>query len=331
MGMSVLSTNLFASQYHPAVSIGPVDALRPTIFHEDWWLDAATDGQVRFVEVADGNRTIGRLPYLTKTRYGLIGSNMPTLTHFLGPGIDEGCGSEVNRYAKRQSITRELIRKLPSLSSFRQKMYRGVKDALSFQAEGYEVAVQFTFEVPPCDETTLWAAMRDKTRNVIRRASETTLVGNSMEADAFFHLIEANIADRHREANVNFSICREIAAKALDLGRGRIWSAHDAKGLPKAAILCVWDAHSCYYLMSTRRADSGNGAIPLLIWHAIKWASQRGLLFDFDGVAGPGSILLFSGFGGATAPRYIVSKVTTPYKILRKLRRLQPDIVNRFN
>lgn len=329
--MSVPSMRMAASKYSSPPVSGPVDPLRPTIFHEDWWLDAATAGQIRFVEVADGNRTIGRLPYLMHNRYGLVGSNMPTLTHFLGPGIDDGTGSEVNRYVKRQSITRDLIRKLPNLSSFRQKMHRGVKDALSFQAEGYEVAVQFTFEIPPSDETTLWAAMRDKTRNVIRRASETTLVSDNMEAEAFFHLLDSNIASRQDTANVDFSTCREITARALELGRGRIWSANDAKGSPKAAILCVWDAHSCYYLMSTRRSDSGNGAIPLLIWHAIKWASARGLLFDFDGVASPGSILLFSGFGGATAPRYIASKVTTSYKILRNIRRLQPDIVNKFN
>jgi hypothetical protein len=331
MGMSVLSTILFESQYNPNTVIGPVDPLRPTIFHEDWWLDTATDGRIRFVEVADGNRVVGRLPYLMNSRYGITGSNMPMLTHFLGPGIDEGCGSEVNRYVKRQSITRELIRKLPSLSSFRQKMHRGVTDALSFQAEGYEVAVQFTFEIPPSDEQTLWAAMRDKTRNVIRRAAETTLIADSMEADAFFHLLQSNIASRQRETNIDVGICRDIAAKALELGRGRIWSAHDASGAPKAAIFCVWDAHSCYYLMSTRRSDSGNGAIPLLIWHVIKWASARGLLFDFDGVASPGSILLFSGFGGSAAPRYIASKITTTYKLLRKIRRLQPDIVNAFN
>lgn len=151
--------------------------LTPTIFHEPWWLEAATRGRIDFAEATDGGRTVGRLPYMVNSRYGLTSSNMPTLTHFLGPGIDDGGGSEANRYVKRNSITQELIRKLPQLSSFRQKMHRGICDALPFQAQGYGVQVQFTFEIEPIRKRRSGkaCATRHATSFVARRKISTFL------------------------------------------------------------------------------------------------------------------------------------------------------------
>jgi hypothetical protein len=307
------------------------DKLTPTIFHEPWWLETATRGQVEFVEVADGGRTVGRLPYMVNSRYGLTSSNMPTLTHFLGPGIDDGGGSEANRYVKRNSITQELIRKLPSLSSFRQKMHRGICDALPFQTQGYGVQVQFTFEIEPYPQDVIWRGMRDKTRNVIRRAAENFDVHESLDPEAFLHLSAAHLEEKNQRANIDFETCRQIAIQAIDRGRGHIWVARECTtGRPKAAIFCVWDNGTYYYLMSTRAADAGNGVVPLLLWNAIQSAASMGYVFDFDGVVNAGSVLLFSGFGGKTSPRYIVTKASMPYRVLRQIRRMDSSVANSF-
>lgn len=307
------------------------DRLTPTIFHEPWWLEAATRGRVEFAEVTDGGRTVGRLPYMVNSRYGLTSSNMPTLTHFLGPGIDDGGGSEVNRYVKRNSITQELIRKLPSLSSFRQKMHRGICDALPFQAQGYGVQVQFTFEIEPYPEAVIWKAMRDKTRNVIRRAAENFDVFESADPEAFFHLSASHLEQKSMQANIDFQTSLEIAKQAVGRGRGHIWVAREcATGKPKAAIFCVFDNSTYYYLMSTRAPDAGNGVVPLLLWNAIQSAAAMGHVFDFDGIVNAGSILLFSGFGGKTSPRYIVTKASMPYRVLRQIRRMDSSVTNAF-
>lgn len=305
--------------------------LTPTIFHEPWWLEAATRGRVDFVEVTDGGRTVGRLPYMVNSRYGLASSNMPTLTHFLGPGIDDGGGSEANRYVKRHSITQELIRKLPTLSSFRQKMHRGVCDALPFQAQGYGVQVQFTFEIEPYPEAVIWKGMRDKTRNVIRRAAESFEVYESADPEAFFRLSTTHLEQKNQQPNIDFQTCQEIAVQAINRGRGHIWVAREiGTGEAKAAIFCVFDNNTYYYLMSTRSADAGNGVVPLLLWNAIQSATAMGYVFDFDGIVNAGSILLFSGFGGKTSPRYIVTKASMPYRVLRQIRRMDSTVQNSF-
>ena len=87
---------------------------------------------------------------------------------------------------------------------------------------------------------------------------------------------------------------------------------------PVAAIFCVWDATTAYYLMSTRDAEAGNGAISLLLWHAIQSASQNGLVFDMDGISHKGHIHLYAGFGGRVTPRYVISKAILPVRIARE-------------
>ncbi|MEZ2220029.1 GNAT family N-acetyltransferase [Rhizobium sp. RCC_161_2] len=255
---------------------------------------------------------------------------MPTLTHFLGPGIIDGSGSEPNRFVKRLSITRELVRKLPNLSSFRQKMHRGVGETLAFQAEDFDVSTQFTFEIPPAEHDVIWKSMRDKTRNVIRRAKERYRISNMMDPEAFFRFFVANLDAKGENANIDFATCQDIVSECLDRGRGHFWVAVDDSGAAKAAIFCAWDTKSYYYMLSTRSADSGNGAIALLIWQAIKSAASMGLIFDFDGVAHTGSILLYSGFGGVVSPRYIVMKSSVLYRTLREIHRFDSKVSNRF-
>lgn len=82
--------------------------------------------------------------------------------------------------------------------------------------------------------------------------------------------------------------------------------------------------------MSTRAQDAGNGVVPLLLWNAIQSAAAMGYVFDFDGIVNAGSILLFSGFGGKTSPRYIVTRASMPYRVLRQIRRMVSSVTNAF-
>src|ERR1700682_270055 len=77
------------------------DPLAPTIFHEEWWLNAATGGDFDVAEASAGGRTVGRLPFQLTRRLGLKMIRMPHLTYFLGPAIDTCEGNHSNRFLKR--------------------------------------------------------------------------------------------------------------------------------------------------------------------------------------------------------------------------------------
>ena len=168
------------------------DPLVPTIFHEPWWLEAASGGQYEEVTVNSGGRTMGRLPFVRRKSLGFTICEPPELTHFLGPAVDEGNGGTVSRNLRRGEITRELIEKLPAFHHFTQWLHRGIPDALPFVQHNFTVEAVFTYEVAPGPEQAIWRNMRDKTRNVIRRAQEQTELVD-LEPAAFSALYDANL------------------------------------------------------------------------------------------------------------------------------------------
>ncbi|MGA2698005.1 MAG: GNAT family N-acetyltransferase [Terriglobales bacterium] len=294
-----------ANQDHGKSSTSTYDPLAPTIFHEEWWLNAATGGTFEVAEVTAGGRTLGRFPFYIRKRLGLRLMHMPELTYFLGPAIAEGEGSPSNRFLKRLEITRELIDKLPAVSSRYVKCHTGITDAIAFQERSFRAYVQFTHEISPRPVETLWQEMRDKTRNVVRRAREQLFIRELADPAEFFELFERNLALENLRNGLDTGLCQNIIGVALDRQRGRILAAYDKNKRMVAANVCVWDETRSYYLLSTRCSDSGNGASSLLIWEALQESARRGLMFDFAGLGARGSILLYTGFGGVVSPRYV--------------------------
>lgn len=290
--------------------------LTPTVFHEPWWLEAATGGCYEEVTVSSGGRTVGRLPYLRRQRFGLSHCLLPELTHFLGPAVDEGTGGLVSRNLRRNKITLELIEKLPSFDFFYQRLHRDVADALPFVQHSFRAEASFTYEVEPASEAELWGKMRDKTRNVIRRAQEQSKIVE-LEPGSFCSLYENNLQNCGRSVNHMYSLyARPILGEAINRKQGRIIGAQEACGTISAAIFYVWDSAVTYYLLGTRKPDSGNGLVSLLIWEAMIDSARNGRVFDFDGVGSSGSVPFYISFGGTVKPRYTVYRKTPRYRLL---------------
>jgi hypothetical protein len=295
----------------------PSDPLTPTIFHEPWWLEAATGGRYEEVTVSSGGRTVGRLPFLRTERLGFTACILPDVTHFLGPAINEGNGGTVSRNLRRGEITRDLIDKLPRSSFFYQRLHRGVPDALPFEQRGFQIEAKFTYEVAPGPEAQIWRNMRDKTRNVIRRAEEQTELVD-LEPAAFCRLYESNLHRRGKFFNYMFKgNTLPIFEAALSRGQGRLLAARDRSGALSAAIFFVWDEGATYYTLTTRAPETQNGVVSRLIWEAMRESAARGRVFDFGGVGTSGSVLFYTAFGGEVRPRYLVQRATPFYGAAR--------------
>src|ERR1700680_2480445 len=216
-----------------------INPLVPTIFHEDWWLEAATGGQVEVVEVVTGGRIVGRLPFHKTKRLGLEFIRMPELTYFMGPAIDEGEGSSNTRFLKRLQITRELLERLPRVSWQYVKCHSGVTEVIAFQSLGFRTYVQFTHELPPHPVNVLWRQMRNKTRNVIRRAEERFSITELSDPFEFLRFFERNLKLEGQTNRLDGALCRQILPASLDRQRGRILAARDSKNQIVAANFCV--------------------------------------------------------------------------------------------
>lgn len=315
----------------PVRSVGTSSPLYPTIFHEDWWLDAATQGRFSEVTVRSGGHTVGRLPFMRQSVCGLTECILPPLTPFLGPAVDEGVGRPSRQQHVRRMITQELLEQLPRFSRFDQRLYAGITDTLPFSEYGFATRAEFTYEVPPAPEPVLWSNMRDKTRNVIRRAQEQTQIVE-LEPQAFSRLYVSNL--RRRGKRFNYMWQRDANAlftSVLERRRGMLIGAKDRTGSVVAAALIVWDAANSYLMLTTRTPETGNGNMSRLIWAGMTDAGDNARLFDFGGVGTKGSVLFYSGFGGEARTRLAVDRTSALFHIvdasIRKSRGLTGKIL----
>ena len=310
----------------------PGDASKParpdtstaaTLFHEPWWLAAATNGAYREATVTSGEQVVGRLPYLVTRHMGFTVSRMPPFTHVLGPLVQPGSGKPQTVLLRRLSIVRDLIDQVPDVAFFKQALALSLVDGLAFQDRGFQVTPQYTFGID-CRETpdSIWESMHFKTRQHIRRAEEKLTVATLADAAVFIDFYLENVRKSGRRSFIDFTTFPMLFAETQARCCSEILCARWPDGKPAAMVVLVWGHGRMYYLLSSRARDEGdNGSISLLIWHAVKLAHRHGLLFDLDGVSTSGTARFLSGFGGRLELRLIAQRTRAVYGTLRSVKR----------
>lgn len=293
----------------------PENPLVPTVFHEPWWLDTVCPGGWDAAEVMSDGRLVAWMPYAVVRRRGFMVSVMPSLSHCMGPAVDEGNGTPASRMSRRLELLIELGSRLPRVSCFSQTCHPGLHDVLGLQCCGFDAFVQFSAEILPSTPEEAWHGMRDKARNAIRRAKEALQVETMPDAQEFIRFYRSNLDSARRRSYYDLERIPRLFEQANSRGQGRIVGARDRAGALVAAVFYVWDRSRQWYFLSTRRPEAENGAVSLLLWEGIAQAQNAGRVFDFDGIASPGSARFFSGFGGQRRSSFMVHRRTPLYGI----------------
>ena len=307
----------------PAVPVvrAPVRAA-PSIFHERWWLDIATQDNWKLAVVKQNDEIIGEMPYATQ-RTGLWRiSRLPPLTRTLGPVIKPVTGSVARQLHHRLDVTGRLIEQLPDCDSFFQVLDPRVDDALAFALHGFTVSARYTFRIgaqTAADEA--WEHLASKTRNVIRSASRELTVVPDLAPDEFIAFYRANLAARSRTNAYGDEVMRDLVNAFVERKAGTLIGAYGKGRKLVAAVGLVWDHQAMYYLLSSRAQDAHCGSISLLLWTGVGRALERKLTFDFDGFSSPSTFSFLNGFGATLTQRLGVERHGTGYLLARTLKR----------
>jgi hypothetical protein len=302
--------------------------MRKTIFHEKWWLDAIAPGRWREVVCIRGGQVVGSLPFEELSQGGLKICVMPQATRVLGPILEIRPGKAESLARSTQSVTACLLEQIGKYDHAEMTLGTEHADITPFLHAGFEVKVLPTFLLncrPPLPE--LWAGLRDKTRNVIRRARERLTVQCIEDVTRFTRFYEENLED---DASY-FSLAASAAATAAacDHKQGKIVAAMDADGVAHAMVVFLWDDYQVYYFHSSRKRSLAlAGAVSLLLWTGIELAHSRGLWFDFDaGLAKLSRYKFLVSFGGEIANRYEVTRSTRIYRVQHGIRRIRRAVL----
>lgn len=277
-----------------------------TVFHENWWLDAATDGQWQLLETAAKSGHVARMPILVARSLGRNVIRLPPLTRTLGPVLVGAGGRGPLSQRARYLLMEDLISKLPPGLPVELTFDPSVTDLYPFREGGFQVEVVYTFRVPrSLDEKAVWSGFRDYTRNIIRRAGDTFDIEMSSDLDRFVTLYEENITRAGQSMRPAAARMRKIVGACLANNRGIAFFSREKSGADVGAIFLIWDDRWCYFLLSTRdKGRAGKGGNSLLTWRALQWSREQGLGFDFDG---PNRFVLQ--FGAQAVARWHVSRM----------------------
>jgi hypothetical protein len=305
--------------------------MRKSIFHEDWWLDALAPGTWREVTCTRGGSTVGYLRFLERLEGGVKICAMPEITRFLGPVVAPQSGKTEARIRSTHLIITRLLEQIAGYDHVQMTLDTGFRDLAPFMACGYDVGVQPTLLLDcsrPMDE--LWDGLRDKTKNVIRRAREHLTVYESVDVERFVDFYRSNL--QGAESYFNLSWIAPAFAAAHARQQCKILTAIDSSCLTHAKVFLLWDDRYVHYFLSTRDPTVAHlGAVSLLLWTGIELAQSRGLCFDFDGgIATDARFRFAAAFGGDLANRFEITRSTYRYRVQHTLRRIPRALMRRI-
>lgn len=222
-----------------------------------------------------------------------------------------------------RTVVNGLLRQLDAHDHVEMVLDTEFVDLTPFVHAGYEVKLDPTLLLDctrPMDA--LWAGLRDKTRNAIRRAKEQLVVAEIQDIDRFARFYNENLGGEEAYFDIAVS-CAAISA-ACARKQARILAATDARGAVHAMAVFLWDDVQVYFFHSSRRSASAHvGSVSLLLWTGIELAHSLGLRFDFDGGLLKQSRYKFLvSFGGQIANRYEVSRSNRIYRLQRFVRKI---------
>ena len=297
-----------------------------SIFDEPWWLDAVAPGAWDAVEIESAGRIVARLPFVRRRRYGLTALTQPGLTQSLGPWLEPVEG----KYAHRLDVEKErmtaLIDALPSFHVFHQSFSSAITNWLPFYWAGFTATVRYTYRLKDLsDLDAIWRGFAENVRRQIRKAQRQVEVRDDEPLETLIRLSGAAFRRQGLPNPVTDALVRRLDAAASAHGARRLLAAHDAQGRVHATIYVVYDGRVAYYLLGGRSPDfETSGALSLLLWEAIRAASETSRAFDFEGSMIESIERFFRSFGGRQVPYFRVEKARWPVRPIVALRAPRP-------
>ena len=293
------------------------------LFDRSWWLDAVAPGQWEEVQIEKGGEIVARWPFVVEKKLGLTMLRMPAYTQVLGPWLKPGSGKYVNRLSREIDLLSDLLNRMPAFDYFSQSFHYNLQNWLPLYWQGFQQTPRYTYVMEDLsDLESLWRDAQGSVRTDVRKAQNQVTVEPTTDVDAFLDLVDMTYRRQGRRPTHRRDVLHRLDAVCVSRDARRILTAVDAQGRPHAAAYIVWDQNSAYYLMGGANPElRSSGALTLVLWEAIRFASAVSRRFDFEGSMVKGIERFCRAFGARQMPYLKITKSTSrPLRIAAALR-----------
>ncbi len=283
------------------------------VINQDWWLDAtagANNWDVLLVE--RGGEVVASLPFYRTKKVIFDVIDMPYLTLTMGIWIRYPRGQKyATRLSYEKEIYLEIIDRLPRVDYYYQHYHWQITNWSTFYWRGFRQTTRYTYVLENLRDTDgLYAAMKEKTRNEIRKAQKLLTVVESDDIEAFHRINEMTFERQGEKMPHSLEFIREVDRACRERGCRKIWFAVDKEGRIHSAVYIVWDVNCAYYLLGGGDPNlRRSGASSLLLWEAVQRLAPVTKHLDLYGGMHEPVETFFRAFGAVQKPYFQISKI----------------------
>ena len=293
------------------------------VFAQAWYLDAcATGGDWDVVLAHDQDRIVAALPYFYKQKGPFRYVTMPPFVKMLGPYLLPEYRGVLK---KEHALLEELIKQLPDFAAFKQNFYPTATNWLPFYWLNFRQTTYYTYRLNGLHQLALIEdGLNRNIRRNIQKAQQLVRVVHHFPAERFYQLNKMSFDRQGLPMPYSWAQFEQHDAALAANGARQMFFAVDAQDRIHSAAYLIWDQQAAYYHLSgDDPALRESGAGILLIWEAIRYASEvLGLAcFDFEGSMLPAVERIRVQFGAVQTPYFFVWKYNSrAFELLEKLK-----------
>jgi len=253
-------------------------------FLEPWWLDAAAGPGNWSALLAKRKGVTAALPYVKKSRLGLIQIGQPPLTQFLGPWfsphpLEASLGVQ-------HKLLDDLIDALPRHFRYRQSWAPEVRNFLAFHWHGFKQSSRCSYRIPAeTSHEAAWLGLDSRARGDIRHARKNPklVITRASDTSAVAEAVGHVFARKRIRAPITSQELAVIDSRLDSFERRDIFAA-SAEDRNVAAIYVLRGRATDFYLLGGNiTSPACRGALSACLWSAIEQSLREGRDFDFEG------------------------------------------------
>ncbi len=286
----------------------------PLFLQYDWMEIIAQPEQWDVALVGTANDVQAFMPYFKKRKLNFEIITVPPLSAYGGPWIHYPEGQkEGTRLSYEKKLMEQLISQLPKTDKFIQYFHPDVTNWLPFYWAGFEQTTRYTYVIDDLsDSEILYNQLQGNIRREINKAQKTLTISEADSVSLLHELKELDYRNKRQTINYSSAYFNRVYVKLKKKDACKCWIATDEDGKVVASLLLVWDADSAYYLAGAAHPGKKNtGAMSLLMWTAIQFASGVTNAFNFEGSMVEPIERFFRSFGAKQTPYFEVKKTNS--------------------
>ena len=275
---------------------------------QPWWLDSVCgkDGWTAAIIHDSNDHIIASLPFRKGSELGLLQwARMPKLTPYTGLLIKYP-NNMTSASAREYYIGRcwsEVHQKLP-LGYLNLVLHPGLSPVLPWASFDLRSSSQVTYTLPlHQDVDTLWNLAKPSVRGKIRKAEKQLDIIYPDHCADLYQMLDKSFTKQNLKVPFSLDFLTQLYQSLSQHGQCILTIAIDGQGRLHAGNLVIIDEKYAYNLITGSDSElHQSGAVPFLIWNAIKSLQGKVDYFDFEGGMIPRIASLYRSFGAIRTP-----------------------------